>query len=290
MWWNVPEAQDGQPAEPRPKLPAVAGTVARRERTVLTLVPLGALEPNPAQPRKHFDDEKLGELASSIKARGLLQPIVVRRLGDRFQIVAGERRYRAAKLAGMDRVPALVRDTDDPLELALIENLQREDLTPLEEAEALAGLIDRHSYSHREVGELIGKSRPYVSNALALLRLPDNVKEELHRDGQAVSRELLMGVARCESSEEAEALWKRLRLDLMSVRRFRAEREGDPIVPRTIAREVSLAARRLNRALRKLRTAGVGDDERLALAKVLRRSDRLIQRQLRAMAETQAER
>ena len=99
-----------------------------------------------------------------------------------------------------------------------------------------------------------------------------------------------MGVARCENTEEAEALWKRLRLDLMSVRRFRAEREGDPVVPRTIAREVSLAARRLNRALRKLRTAEIGDDDRLTLAKVLRRSDRLIQRQLRTMAEAQQSR
>jgi ParB family chromosome partitioning protein len=285
MWWNVPEAQDGRPEEPRPKLLAVAGTVARRERTTLTLVPVAVLEPNPAQPRKHFDDEKLEELASSIRARGLLQPIVVRRADDRFQIVAGERRYRAAKLAGMERVPALIRDTDDPLELALIENLQREDLTPLEEAEALAGLIERHSYSHKDVGELIGKSRPYVSNALALLRLPDHVKEELHREGRGVSRELLMGVARCENIEEAEALWKRVRLDLMSVRRFRAERDGKTPLGRTVAREVVLAARRLNRALRRLRTETVSAEEQMELSKVLRRSDRLIQRQLRAMAD-----
>lgn len=289
MWWNVPDAQDGRPDEPRPKLLAVAGAVTRRERTTLTLVPVAVLDPNPAQPRKHFDDEKLEELASSIRARGLLQPIVVRRLADRFQIIAGERRYRAAKLAGMERVPALIRDTDDPLELALIENLQREDLTPLEEAEALAGLIERHSYSHRAVGELIGKSRPYVSNALALLRLPDNVKEELHREGRGVSRELLMGVARCENTEEAEALWKRVRLDLMSVRRFRAERDGKPPIARTLAREVTLAARRLNRALRRLRAAEpVADEEAMGLAKVLRRSDRLIQRQLRAMTQAQA--
>lgn len=285
MWWNVPESQDGRQEEPRPRLLAVAGTVTRRERTVLTLVPLAVLDPNPAQPRKHFDDEKLEELASSIKARGLLQPIVVRRLGERFQIVAGERRYRAAKLAGMERVPALIRDTDDPLELALIENLQREDLTPLEEAEALSGLIERHTYSHREVGELIGKSRPYVSNALALLRLPDHIKDELHREGRTVSRELLMGVARCEKAEDAEALWKRVRLDLMSVRRFRAERDGGSTIPRSPARDVALAARRLNRYLRRLGTASVNEEERTALAKVLRRSDRLIQRQIRAWVE-----
>jgi ParB family chromosome partitioning protein len=259
--------------------------MTRRERTVLTLVPVTSLVANPAQPRKHFDEEKLEELAASIKARGLLQPIVVRRQGDGFQIIAGERRFRAAKLAGMDRVPALVRETDDPLELALIENLQREDLTPLEEAEALSGLIDRHSYSHREVGDLIGKSRPYVSNALALLRLPDKVKEELHREGRTVSRELLMGVARCEKPEEAEALWKRLRLDLMSVRRFREEREGAPAAPRSLAREIVLAARRLNRTLRRLDTAQLGADERNEIARVLRRSGRLIQRKTKALAE-----
>jgi ParB family chromosome partitioning protein len=245
---------------------------------------VAVLDPNPAQPRKHFDDEKLEELAASIKARGLLQPIVVRRLGDRFQIVAGERRYRAAKLAGMDRIPALVRDTDDPLELALIENLQREDLTPLEEAEALSGLIERHTYSHREVGELIGKSRPYVSNALALLRLPDRVKDELHQEGRTVSRELLMGVARCEKPEDAEALWKRVRLDLMSVRRFRAERDGTPPVPRSLAREATLAARRLNRCLRRLAGGEISEEEQADLAKVLRRSDRLIQRQIQGLA------
>lgn len=288
MWWNVPEAVQGREDEqqPRPRLLAVAGTVARRERTVLTLVPVGVLEPNPAQPRKHFDEEKLEELASSLKARGLLQPIVVRRQGDHFQIIAGERRYRAAKLAGMELVPALIRDTDDPLELALIENLQREDLTPLEEAEALSGLIQRHAYSHKDVAELIGKSRPYVSNALALLRLPDHIKDELHREGRSVSRELLMGVARCEKVEDAEALWKRVRLDLMSVRRFREERDGGPAVPRSLAREVALAARRLNRSLRKLDGASIQPEERSALAKVLRRSDRLIQRQIRALAES----
>jgi ParB family chromosome partitioning protein len=286
MWWNVPDTHDGRPDEPRPKLLAVAGTMTRRERTVLTLVPVTSLVANPAQPRKHFDEERLEELASSIKARGLLQPIVVRRQGDGFQVIAGERRFRAARLAGMDRVPALVRETDDPLELALIENLQREDLTPLEEAEALSGLIERHSYSHREVGDLIGKSRPYVSNALALLRLPDRVKEELHKEGRTVSRELLMGVARCEKPEDAEALWKRLRLDLMSVRRFREEREGTPAAPRSPAREIVLAARRLNRTLRKLDAAQLGADERNEIVRVLRRSGRLIQRKTKALAES----
>src|SRR5205823_652614 len=203
-----------------------AGSMQRRQRTVLTLVLLRDVHPNPDQPRKHFDEEKLGELAASIKAHGLLQPIVVRPTAAGLEIVAGERRFRAAQLAGLDRLPALVREVEDPLELALIENLQREDLSPLEEAEGLADLIARHGYSHREVAELLGKSRPYVSNILALTRLPEAVKADLQRDGGAVSRELLMGVARQEDPETALALWRRLQLGVLSVRRFREEKAG----------------------------------------------------------------
>jgi ParB family chromosome partitioning protein len=126
------------------------------------MVPLVAVVPNPDQPRKHFSETALADLAASIQARGLLQPIVVRRTTDGYRLLAGERRFRAAKAAGLDRVPALIREGDDDLEIALIENLQREDLSPLEEAEALAMLIERHGYSHREVADLLGKSRPYV--------------------------------------------------------------------------------------------------------------------------------
>ncbi len=218
MLWNVPEAGEQQGGEPGTRRLAVAGAIERRQRTVLTLVPVGAVRPNPDQPRKHFAEEKLSELAVSIKARGLLQPIVVRRARDAFELLAGERRFRAAQLAGLDRLPALIRDADDPLEIALIENLQREDLTPLEEAEALAGLIERHGYSHQEVADLLGKSRPYVSNTLALLRLPEQVKGELHQRGCEVSRELLMAVARETEADAALSLWRRLQEETPSVR------------------------------------------------------------------------
>ncbi|MEM7118615.1 MAG: ParB/RepB/Spo0J family partition protein [Chloroflexota bacterium] len=161
MWLDVPEAQgeqgEGAPAKVRSL--AVAGTIRRHQRTVLTLVPLSAVRPNPDQPRKIFSEEAIAELSESIKTRGLLQPIVLsRREEGGFDLLAGERRFRAAKRAGLDRVPALIREGDDRLEIALIENLQREDLTPLEEAEGLAALIDRHGYSHREVAENIEKT------------------------------------------------------------------------------------------------------------------------------------
>jgi ParB family chromosome partitioning protein len=279
MWWNVPEAEEaGMDGSARPRLLAVAGRIDQKQRAFLTMVPLARVRPNELQPRKYFDDERLAELSQSIKERGLLQPIVVRKDGDDFELLAGERRFRAAKLAGLHRVPALIRDKDDPLEVALIENLQREDLTPLEEAEALAGLIESHGYSHRAVADVLGKSRPYVSNALSLLRLPDRVKAEVHSAGRVVSRELLMGVARSETPEEAEALWSRLKLDLMSVRQFRAERSGKTPAERSAVRSAILAARRLNRALKRLaEEVGSGEDAEVeTLKRVLARSRRLI--------------
>jgi ParB family chromosome partitioning protein len=242
------------------------------------------VQPNPEQPRKYFAEEKLAELAASIKTRGLLQPIVVRRIASgAYELLAGERRYRAATLAGVERLPALIREGDDPLEIALIENVQREDLAPLEEAEALALLIERHGYSHREVAELLGKSRPYVSNTLSINRLPEPVKADLHRDGKAVSRELLMGIARQEDPGAALALWKRLQLDVMSVRQFREEQTGVQ-TEKPAAREALLAARRLNRVLRRMQhDSTMSDQERETLAQMLRRTQRLVQRQLAAL-------
>jgi ParB family chromosome partitioning protein len=281
MWWSVPEG-DPEHGETKVRALALAGTLGRRQRTVLTLVPLSSVTPNPDQPRKHFAEDALADLAASIKTRGLLQPIVVRRVSDGYRLLAGERRFRAAMLAGLDRVPALIRDGDDDLEVALIENLQREDLSPLEEAEALALLIERHGYSHKEVADLLGKSRPYVSNTLALNKLPESIKADLHREGQQLSREILMGIARQETPEAAETLWKRFQLDSVSVRRFRAERTGKAVA-RVPVREVFLAARRLNRSLRRLARAPEGE---LALppeiVRVLRRSTRLIERRLKA--------
>lgn len=282
MWWSMPETEAGAGASGVRRL-ALAGTIERQQRTVLTSVPLADVQPNPDQPRKHFAPEKLAELADSIKARGLLQPIIVRRVENGYQLLAGERRFRAAQLAGFDKLPALIRTADDPLEVALIENLQREDLSPLEEAEGLALLIERHGYSHREVAELLGKSRPYVSNTLALTRLPEAVKTDLRRDGPGVSRELLMGVARQEDPEAALALWRRLQLDLLSVRRFRAEKEG-AASERPVVLDVLAAARRLNRALARLIADGAPAAQGPLLVRTLRRTGRLVERQLAALA------
>ncbi len=282
MWWSMPETEPpaGGPAVRRL---ALAGTIERNQRTVLTSVALANVQPNPDQPRKHFAPDKLAELADSIKARGLLQPIIVRRVEHGYQLLAGERRFRAAQLAGIDKLPALIRTADDPLEIALIENLQREDLSPLEEAEGLALLIERHGYTHRDIADMLGKSRPYVSNTLALTRLPDPVKADLRRDGPAVSRELLMSVAREEDPEAALALWRRLQLDLLSVRRFRAERDAT-MAERPVVLDVIAAARRLNRALVRLIAEGAPAAQTPRLVRTLRRTGRLVERQLSAVA------
>ena len=134
---------------------------------------------NPDQPRKEFDRERLEELAGSLKRHGMVQPIVVRREGDRFMIITGERRFRAAKLAGLTAVPAVEREieTDQVLEIALIENIQREDLNPIEEAAAISFLMQQHDLTQEEVAERLSKSRPAVANSLRLLSLPEVVKK-----------------------------------------------------------------------------------------------------------------
>ena len=282
MWWSMPEAGEHESHGAPLRRLAVAGSFQRRQRTVLTLVPLRDVRPNPDQPRKHFDDEKLGELSASIKAHGLIQPIVMRQVAGGFELLAGERRFRASQLAGIESLPALVREVDDPLEIALIENLQREDLSPLEEAEGLAALIARHGYSHREVADLIGKSRPYVSNTLSLTRLPEAIKADLQRDGTDVSREILMGVAREEDPESAVALWRRLQLNLLSVRRFREEKAGRRAERAAVA-EVLRACHRLNRALVRLLADDPAAVEAPRLRRALRRTGRLIQREMETL-------
>jgi ParB family chromosome partitioning protein len=144
-------------------------------------VPTGEIVPNPEQPRRHFDEDALAALAESIRRHGLLQPLVVRRVAGRYELLAGERRLRAAERAGLATVPVMVRDArpEERLELALIENLQREGLTPLEEAEAYRHLIDVYALTQEEIAERVGKSRPTITNALRLLGLPDAVKAQL---------------------------------------------------------------------------------------------------------------
>ncbi|MCS7338665.1 MAG: ParB/RepB/Spo0J family partition protein [Verrucomicrobiae bacterium] len=148
-------------------------------------VPLDRIRPSPLQPRKDFAEDALRELAESIRERGVLQPLIVRTRGDHFELIAGERRWRAAQLLGLTEVPVIVREADDRtvLELSLIENLQRENLNPIEEAQGYAQLIGLFNLTQEEVAARVGKSRAVVANALRLLKLPDEVQTWL-RDGR----------------------------------------------------------------------------------------------------------
>jgi len=144
-------------------------------------IPVASIEPHPGQPRRTFNEEALTELADSIAARGVIQPIIVRPHGHRFQIVAGERRWRAAQKARLHEIPAIVRDFSDTetLEVALLENIQRQDLNAIEEAQAYRRLLDDYGHTQEALGKLVAKSRSHVANLLRLLDLPASVQEML---------------------------------------------------------------------------------------------------------------
>lgn len=149
----------------------------------LLTVDLDKLKAREDQPRKNFDDDSLEELANSIKADGVIQPIVVRKVGDKYEIIAGERRFRASKLAGLEKVPIVVKNVSDrkARELALVENIQREDLNPIEEAISLKTLMEEYKLTQQELSDIVGKSRSYIANNLRLLNLSDYIKNYLIR-------------------------------------------------------------------------------------------------------------
>jgi ParB family chromosome partitioning protein len=210
-------------AAPPPSAPAVLGP----GRALLQL-PVEAVERNPGQPRKRFDDVKLEELAASIREHGVVEPILVRREGSRYRILAGERRWRAAQRAGLKEVPALVREATDrqAFELALVENLQRADLNAIEEAEAYQVLSEEHGLTQEEIAVRVGKERPTVANALRLLKLPEEVRDSV-RTGV-----LDMGHARAllglSSVEEMKKLAQRAVREGLSVRALEALVRGPP--------------------------------------------------------------
>jgi ParB family chromosome partitioning protein len=166
-------------------------------------VPIDQLVPNPEQPRRHFDDIALHDLTNSVRLHGILQPLLVRPAPAdkrRFQIVAGERRYRAAKEAGLTELPVVVRELDDreALELGLVENLLREDVTVLEEARALQKLLDNFGYSYAQLGERLGKNKAYVDHRVRLLKMPTDIQDALERDALAQVAAQRQGDARAK--------------------------------------------------------------------------------------------
>lgn len=180
--FTAPEPTPAPVAEPAP---AQAAADDRGPRSL----PIDLVQRNPQQPRKHFDEADLTELAGSIKTHGVLQPILVRPIADgRYEIVAGERRWRAAQRAGLHSIPAVIRELNEVevLEIAIVENVQRTDLNPLEEAQGFQALIDRFGRTQQEIADAVGKSRPHIANMLRLLALPEDL-QEMVRDGRLSS-------------------------------------------------------------------------------------------------------
>ena len=192
-------------------LDALLSAMPERDETLLEL-PIDRIAPNPLQPRKSFDAVALDGLARSVKSSGVIQPVVVRRAGDGYQLVAGERRWRAAGLAGLERIPAIVREATDveSLELALVENLLREDLNPLEEADAYQRLIAEFGWTQEELGDRVGRDRSSVANTLRLLKLPAVIQDDL-RAGR-----LTMGHARALLALSTPAEQLRLREEILA--------------------------------------------------------------------------
>jgi ParB family chromosome partitioning protein len=176
------------------------------------LLPVENIEPNPDQPRQTLGD--LSELIASIKEKGVLEPLLVRKVGGRYQIIAGERRYRAALEAGLDEVPCVVRDSSDAemMEIALIENLQRKDLTPFEEADGLRALADSYSYTHEMMADRLGKSRSSVTEVLSLAAMPEEVRERC-RLADIQSKSLLLQIVRQGSPRKMVTLLERLQAE-----------------------------------------------------------------------------
>ena len=246
---------------PTPTAPATAS------RPTELRLEISKIRPNPRQPRRTFDEAALDELANSMKTQGLLQPVVVRPLPNgQFELIAGERRWRAAQRAGIHQIPAVVRDVPDEklLELALIENLQREELNAIEEAEAYRILVDDLELSHNEIAQRVGKQRTTVANALRLLNLPETVKDMVR------NRLISMGHARAllalEDATAIEHLARRVLAEGLSVRAVESQakrpvgtkpRAGRPT--KQVDPNVAAAESTLQRALgTKVRIAGNG--------------------------------
>ena len=224
--------------------------------TAESSLPISKVKPNKGQPRKNFKPDELAELADSIKQNGILQPIIVRKQGTSYEIVAGERRYQAAKLAGLDEVPVVIRDIsdEDVFKLALIENLQRSDLDPIEEAQGYNQLIDKNGLTQEEVARLVSKSRSSITNTLRLLDLPNEV-QDLMSEGK-----LTAGHARAilavPSEEGRVRLAEKVVAQGLSVRQtetlaplFSDNSQAEPVRRQPVPQTFKRAARQMRLAL-----------------------------------------
>lgn len=220
--------------------PPLAPPVERR-------VPVAEIRPNPRQPRRFFDDARMAELAESIRHQGVLQPLVVRQVEHGYELIIGERRFRAAQRAGLDRVPVVIKEVSDAesLEMALVENIQREELTPIEEALAYRQLMEEFHLTQEEIASRVGKSRPVVTNLLRVLNLPDTIKDEVDRGNLSVghARALLALETPDQQIEMANKIMRQglsVRETETLVARTQGASHGDSLQPRNQAAPINL--------------------------------------------------
>jgi len=232
-------------------------------------IPVEEVLPNPDQPRHYFDPDSLEELAESVRQRGVLQPVLVRR-GEAGEIilVAGERRLRAARMAGLERIPAIVTCGNEA-EIALIENLQREDLKPVEEAEALWRMVKEHGYTHEQLAKVIGKGRTTITETLSLVRLPEEIKEECRR-ADSYPRRLLVEIAKLSSHEDMIKLFRKVKeksLKSEGVREITRTREKTASKSFKLVKQIRTLSKKLERA----HLEGLEEEEKAEVLRALRR-------------------
>jgi ParB family transcriptional regulator, chromosome partitioning protein len=255
--------------------PGIISLLAARTPTAVRELPLEKVVPNPSQPRMTWHEETLQELAASIKEHGVLQPILVRPSGDQYEIIAGERRWRSSKIAGKETIPAIVERFDDAtaLEIALIENLQREDLSPLDEAVIYKKMTDELGYSIRQLAGKLGKDKGYVENRLRLASAPDDVREMVAKryDTLSAAYELM----KLEDKRRRRSLAKQILAGQLTLIRLhdRVERilnpharstKAEPAIPALRDDALITATRKLNEALAELSRA-IGDDGKMTI-------------------------
>lgn len=200
-------------------------------------VHVSEIRPNPRQPRRYFDEQRIAELADSIRHQGVLQPLVVRKADSGYELIVGERRFRAAQRAGLERVPVIVKEVSDAesLEMALVENIQREELTPIEEALAYRQLMDEFQLTQEDVAKRVGKSRPVIANLLRVLNLPEEIKEDVDRGN--------LSVGHARSLLALETPDKQIALARQIIRQGLSVRETETLVARSLEGIEQTAAR-----------------------------------------------
>ena len=275
-------------SRPRPRRDAIGATLHARSDALFDLdalprvveLDLDRIEAHPDQPRKAVDPETLAELAASIERHGLLQPVVVQPAGDDgYVLVAGQRRLLAHRELGRTRIAALLTPGDRD-ELALIENLQRENLPALDEAEALAALKQRHGYNQDELARALAKAKSTISELLSLNQLPEPLKADIRAQSGPVSKSVLIEIARLDDTADQAALWERLKAGatVRDARRVKARGTPPPGTPRDELGQIARASERLLRRLEAVTAAGLRRDPALLsrLRELRRRLDGIL--------------